>query len=89
MLYNVTLKENAPAEEFEKSAPLHFGRLSTLLIPFKRAKADAKKQGGTITHEFTLFKGFTVEFAADKVHTLESNEHVDVEPDSEVKTQAS
>ncbi|KAI9825067.1 MAG: hypothetical protein M1832_001386 [Thelocarpon impressellum] len=70
MMYNVTLKDNASAQELEK------------------AKDAAKEQGGTIKHEYTLIKGFTVEFPNDKVHTFQSNEHVNVEADQEVRTQS-
>ncbi|KAI9874373.1 hypothetical protein MMC16_004570 [Acarospora aff. strigata] len=52
-----------------------------------KAKETAKDQGGDIKHEFTLIKGFTVDFPADKVNVLESNEHIHVEQDAEVKTQ--
>ncbi|KAI9811896.1 MAG: hypothetical protein M1827_005247 [Pycnora praestabilis] len=69
MLYNVTLKEGASAEELQK------------------AKETAKSQDGKIMHEFTLIKGFTVEFPDDKVGALESNDHIHVEQDGEVKTQ--
>ncbi|KAI9847117.1 MAG: hypothetical protein M1838_001021 [Thelocarpon superellum] len=53
----------------------------------EKAKEDAKAQGGTIKHEYTLIKGFTVEFPDDRVHTFQSNDHVHVEVDGEVKTQ--
>ncbi|KAF2245501.1 hypothetical protein BU26DRAFT_568080 [Trematosphaeria pertusa] len=53
----------------------------------ENAKKQVQDQGGKVTHEFSLIKGFTAEFPADKVHTLESNDHVTVEADSEVKTQ--
>ncbi|KAF2193305.1 hypothetical protein K469DRAFT_551842 [Zopfia rhizophila CBS 207.26] len=53
----------------------------------ENAKKSAIDQGGKITNEFTLIKAFTVEFPADKVHTLETNDHVTVEPDSVVTTQ--
>ncbi|KAI9789404.1 MAG: hypothetical protein M1816_006064 [Peltula sp. TS41687] len=53
----------------------------------EKAKDEAKKQGGNITNEFTLTPGFSVEFPADSVHTLKSNDHVDVEADKEVFTQ--
>ncbi|KAA6409782.1 MAG: hypothetical protein FRX48_06394 [Lasallia pustulata] len=52
-----------------------------------KAKETAKSQGGDIKHEFTLIKGFTVDFPADKVGVLETNEHVHVEQDAEVTTQ--
>ncbi|KAI4186244.1 MAG: hypothetical protein L6R41_003601 [Letrouitia leprolyta] len=52
-----------------------------------KAKEDAKAQGGEIKHEFTLIKGFTVDFPPDRTHTLETNEHIHVEQDGEVKTQ--
>ncbi|KAI9672455.1 MAG: hypothetical protein M1817_003221 [Caeruleum heppii] len=53
----------------------------------EKAKDTAKEQGGIIRHEYTLIKGFTVEFPADKVHAFQSNEHVHVEADEQVKTQ--
>ncbi|KAL8807205.1 MAG: hypothetical protein Q9182_000887 [Xanthomendoza sp. 2 TL-2023] len=52
-----------------------------------KAKDDAKNQGGEVKHEFTLIKGFTVEFPHDHVTTLETNEHIHVEQDAQVKTQ--
>ncbi|KAJ5647087.1 hypothetical protein N7490_003459 [Penicillium lividum] len=67
--YNVTLKEGAPEEEFEK------------------AKVTAQEKGGTITHEYSLIKGFIVEYPDDHVDTLESSDHIHVEQDGEVKTQ--
>ncbi|CAG7566569.1 unnamed protein product [Fusarium equiseti] len=52
------------------------------------AKDHAKNQGGKITHEYSLIKGFAVQFDSDSVQTLESHEHVQaVEPDGEMKTQ--
>ncbi|KPI40926.1 uncharacterized protein AB675_10884 [Cyphellophora attinorum] len=68
-LFNVTLKDNAPADELTK------------------AKEKAKSDGGEIKHEFTLIKGFTVEFPEDKVGVLQTNDHIHVEQDGEVKTQ--
>ncbi|KAI0453632.1 branched-chain alpha-ketoacid dehydrogenase [Xylaria acuta] len=51
------------------------------------AKQHAKDQGGKITHEYNLIKGFAVEFPEDKVTTLESHEHVKgVERDQETIT---
>ncbi|KAI1874989.1 uncharacterized protein JN550_002418 [Neoarthrinium moseri] len=52
------------------------------------AKKHAQDQGGKITHEYNLIKGFAVEFPKDSVSTLESHEHVKaVEADKEMKTQ--
>ncbi|KAJ5905695.1 uncharacterized protein N7473_002611 [Penicillium subrubescens] len=51
------------------------------------AKEQAIGKGGTIKHEYSLIKGFVVEFPDDHVDTLESNDHVHVEKDAEVKTQ--
>ncbi|KAI1823858.1 hypothetical protein F4861DRAFT_508539 [Xylaria intraflava] len=52
------------------------------------AKQRAKDQGGKITHEYNLIKGFAVEFPSDSITTLESYEHVQtVEEDQEVRTQ--
>ncbi|KZF23503.1 hypothetical protein L228DRAFT_282225 [Xylona heveae TC161] len=51
------------------------------------AKKVVQEQGGEIINEFKLIKGFTASFPADKVSILESNEHIHVEPDAEVKTQ--
>jgi len=53
----------------------------------ENAKKTAKSQGGEITNEFKLIKGFTVKYPDDKVGTLETNEHIHVEPDQEVRTQ--
>ncbi|KAK5700326.1 hypothetical protein LTS12_028425 [Elasticomyces elasticus] len=53
----------------------------------EKAKQQAKDQGGSIQHEYSLIKGFTVEFPSDSVLTLESNEHIHVEQDGEVRTQ--
>ncbi|SPJ71387.1 related to proteinase inhibitor PBI2 [Fusarium torulosum] len=52
------------------------------------AKQHAIDQGGKITHEYSLIKGFACQFDNDAVNTLESHEHVKaVEPDGEMKTQ--
>jgi len=51
------------------------------------AKQKAIDQGGKINHEFTLIKGFVVEIPDDKVSVLETDDHVHVERDGEVKTQ--
>ncbi|KIV98260.1 hypothetical protein PV10_01927 [Exophiala mesophila] len=51
------------------------------------AKQKAVSDGGVIKHEFTLIKGFTVEFPEDKVGVLQTNDHIHVEQDQEVKTQ--
>ncbi|KAI5466583.1 branched-chain alpha-ketoacid dehydrogenase [Mariannaea sp. PMI_226] len=40
------------------------------------AKEHAVQQGGTIGHEYTLIKGFSVTFPEDSITTLESHEHV-------------
>ncbi|MCJ1359910.1 MAG: hypothetical protein MMC33_009913 [Icmadophila ericetorum] len=53
----------------------------------EKAKESATSSGGKITDEFTLIKGFAVEYPDDHAGVLESNEHVTVEKDSEVKTQ--
>ncbi|EAW14199.1 uncharacterized protein ACLA_072320 [Aspergillus clavatus NRRL 1] len=53
----------------------------------EKAKETAKSQGGTIKHEFSLIKGFTVEYPEDHVGPLQSNDHVHVEEDQEVRTQ--
>jgi len=52
-----------------------------------KAKEKSKSEGGEIKHEFTLIKGFTVEFPEDKVGVLSTNEHIHVEQDQEVRTQ--
>ncbi|KAI1501018.1 hypothetical protein F5X99DRAFT_384169 [Biscogniauxia marginata] len=52
------------------------------------AKKHATDQGGKITHEYNLIKGFAVSFPEDSIATLESHEHVKaVELDGEVRTQ--
>ncbi|CAF9934192.1 MAG: hypothetical protein ALECFALPRED_005882 [Alectoria fallacina] len=52
-----------------------------------KAKESAKSQGGTIKHEFTLIKGFTVEFPNETVHTLKTDDHIHVEQDGQARTQ--
>ncbi|UNI22057.1 hypothetical protein JDV02_007981 [Purpureocillium takamizusanense] len=52
------------------------------------AKKHAKEQGGTIGHEYSLIKGFSVSFPNDAITTLESHEHVKaVEKDGQMHTQ--
>ncbi|KAF2861652.1 hypothetical protein K470DRAFT_269731 [Piedraia hortae CBS 480.64] len=51
------------------------------------AKKQVQDQGGKITHEYKLVKGFTAEFPDDKVQTLASNEALNVEADGKVTTQ--
>ncbi|KAF4447121.1 hypothetical protein F53441_9266 [Fusarium austroafricanum] len=54
----------------------------------KAAKQHAIDNGGKITQEYTIIKGFAVEYPHDSIQTLESHEHVQaVEPDSVMKTQ--
>ncbi|KAE8335631.1 hypothetical protein BDV24DRAFT_143317 [Aspergillus arachidicola] len=53
----------------------------------EKAKEQVRQQGGTIKHEYTLIKGFTVEYPEDHVGTLESSEHIHVEQDGEMRTQ--
>ncbi|CAD0100106.1 unnamed protein product, partial [Aureobasidium mustum] len=85
---NVSLKDGADASQLDA------------------AKKQVTDQGGKITTEFKLIKGFTyafppwtivpheqrltphsAEFPEDKVHTLSSNDHINVENDGEVRTQ--
>lgn len=52
------------------------------------AKDHATSQGGKIGHEYNLIKGFSVEFPADSVQTLQNHEHIkEVEADQEMRTQ--
>ncbi|KAL1996507.1 hypothetical protein VTN49DRAFT_8107 [Thermomyces lanuginosus] len=53
----------------------------------EQAKETARNSGGTIRHEYTLIKGFTVEFPEDHVSALKSDDHIHVELDAEVKHQ--
>ncbi|OJJ01659.1 hypothetical protein ASPVEDRAFT_41268 [Aspergillus versicolor CBS 583.65] len=53
----------------------------------EKAKNTAKDNGGTIKHEYTLIKGFTVEHSDDLVVAFKSSPHIHVEEDAEVKTQ--
>ncbi|KAH8427397.1 uncharacterized protein LDX57_005112 [Aspergillus melleus] len=53
----------------------------------QKAKEQVRKEGGTIKHEYTLIKGFTVDFSDDLVRTFESSEHIHVEQDGEMRTQ--
>ena len=68
MLFNVTLKKDAPPDELEK------------------AKQQARDEGGTIRHEYTLIKGFTVEYPDDHITVLQTTEHLHVEQDGGVGT---
>ncbi|KAL4909985.1 hypothetical protein BDW74DRAFT_173460 [Aspergillus multicolor] len=52
-----------------------------------KAKDAARENGGTIKHEYTLIKGFTVEYPDDLVQVFGSSEHIHVELDGELKTQ--
>ncbi|KAK3056794.1 hypothetical protein LTR09_002587 [Extremus antarcticus] len=40
----------------------------------EEAKKHISEQGGKVTHEFKLVKGFTADMPEDKVSTLQSNE---------------
>ncbi|KAL5594372.1 hypothetical protein BROUX41_001307 [Berkeleyomyces rouxiae] len=52
------------------------------------AKELAQKQGGEITDEFTLIKGFAVSYPEGTVQTLENHPTVQsFEPNGTVKTQ--
>ncbi|KXJ92473.1 hypothetical protein Micbo1qcDRAFT_204448 [Microdochium bolleyi] len=54
----------------------------------KALKQQVRDQGGNITHEYNLIKGFAVTYPEDAVQTLENHEHVKaVEADQEVRTQ--
>lgn len=53
----------------------------------KKAKDKAVDQGGKILHEFTLIKGFTVEFPPDTISCLATDENIVVEEDGMVTTQ--
>ncbi|EYE97819.1 uncharacterized protein EURHEDRAFT_375638 [Aspergillus ruber CBS 135680] len=53
----------------------------------EKAKQQAREQGGTIQHEYSLIKGFTVEYPADHVNALQTTEHIHVEQDGEIRTQ--
>ncbi|KKY27547.1 hypothetical protein UCRPC4_g00989 [Phaeomoniella chlamydospora] len=87
-LYNVTLKKDASADELEKYVVFSdVPAFSSIPYSTTMAKEAAQKQGGTIKHTYTLIKGFTVEYADESVGILESNDHIHVEKDSEVKTQ--
>ncbi|CDM34443.1 hypothetical protein DTO013E5_4952 [Penicillium roqueforti] len=50
----------------------------------EKAKAFAREKGGVIRHEYSIIKGFTVEFPDDTVQTLKSTEHVHIEQDGAV-----
>jgi len=51
------------------------------------AKKAATEQGGKIVHESKLIKSITVEFPADSVHTMATNDCYTVEHDQEMTTQ--
>ncbi|KAF4761059.1 hypothetical protein N7455_001572 [Penicillium solitum] len=52
----------------------------------EKAKATAREKGGVIKHEYSIIKGFTVEFPEDNVQTFESTKHVHVELDGGITT---
>ncbi|KAJ5329880.1 hypothetical protein N7541_005663 [Penicillium brevicompactum] len=54
----------------------------------EKAKADLREKGGIIRHEYSIIKGFTIEFPDDiaQTLTLESTPHVHVERDGAVET---
>jgi len=54
---------------------------------YDKAKKQAVEEGGKIVDEYTLIKGFVVEYPADTVHSLASNTNLNVEQDGEVHTQ--
>ncbi|KAJ4013925.1 hypothetical protein NW766_006166 [Fusarium irregulare] len=85
---NVTCKDDASDDQV-KAYVLDYTRLEDIqILTVKRAKQHAIDQGGKIGHEYSLIKGFSVEFPHDSVQTLESHEHVKaVEADGEMKTQ--
>lgn len=54
----------------------------------KNAVDSFEKQGGKVTHQHTLFKGFSGELPTDKATALESIPHVEaVEKDQGVSIQ--
>ncbi|KAF7622996.1 hypothetical protein F9C07_2171058 [Aspergillus flavus] len=54
----------------------------------EETKQHVRDQGGEITHEYSLIKGFAVTFPDGAVMTLESHPHVaSVEPDGIMSTQ--
>jgi len=53
----------------------------------EEAKKKVTDQGGKIVNEFKLVKGFTAELPDDKVSVLETDSHINVENNGEVKTQ--
>ncbi|KAJ5083989.1 hypothetical protein NUU61_008568 [Penicillium alfredii] len=57
------------------------------LEELEKAKSTAQEKGGVIKHEYSLIKGFTVEYPEGHVESLESTDHIHVEQDGEVKTQ--
>ncbi|KAK3628567.1 hypothetical protein LTR56_018510 [Elasticomyces elasticus] len=83
---NVSLKDGASAEQLDAYVKYLPGRTHGLTNSYS-AKKQVTEQGGKIINEFKLIKGFTAEFPEDKVHTLQSNEHLNVENDGQVKTQ--
>ncbi|CAI7650839.1 unnamed protein product [Penicillium crustosum] len=52
----------------------------------EKAKETAREKGGVIKHEYSIIKGFTVEFPENTVQTFESTENVHVEQDGGVTT---
>ncbi|KAJ5106435.1 hypothetical protein N7456_003110 [Penicillium angulare] len=54
----------------------------------KAVKSQVEDQGGKVTHDYSLIKGFAVEFPDDLVSTFSGHPHVEyVEADGEATTQ--
>ncbi|KAK4553723.1 hypothetical protein LTR86_009221 [Recurvomyces mirabilis] len=83
---NVSLKDGASADQLDAYV-LHILPSTSRYLIHHSAKKQVTDQGGKIVNEFKLIKGFTASFPDDKVHTLQSNEHLNVENDGQVKTQ--
>ncbi|KAJ5278867.1 hypothetical protein N7478_004239 [Penicillium angulare] len=51
-------------------------------------KKQIEEQGGNITQDFSIIKGFGVEFPEDRVSMFANHEHIEfIEADGEVTTQ--
>ncbi|KAI6892008.1 hypothetical protein KC318_g12908 [Hortaea werneckii] len=88
---NVSLKEGASADQLDAAKKQCSDQGGKIVHEFKLVKG--------FTHRFpkwndtenradkVFFAHIRAEFPADKVHTLSSNEHINVEDDKQVTTQ--
>ncbi|KAK4544494.1 hypothetical protein LTR36_004065 [Oleoguttula mirabilis] len=88
---NVSLKDGASAEQLDAAKKQVTDQGGKIINEFKLIKGftyvSAIPANDNGLPAITLLMLSSAEFPADKVHTLESNEHLNVEADGQVKTQ--